>query len=423
MFAIEFTSTRPQGAAPYYSLVVREEYSLGSDPSCDIILSSPDILPQHVGLLVMRQSEANAEAEAAGGEGVYLDPPEGDGLGEQDPLVVFLTVLEPEEGTAAGGVVYVGDTEVPPGGSIILTDGTEAQFGASAAVVFHFRPLVVCVDSDLFHPDQAQDYLNLFYRLGATVCEVPTLNLQLPTPIGLLHCVEELSDDLSTVIALACGYTIVQPTYVLEWFAALAQKASSPLSVLPPPRRFEVPIRTVVNAATVTYTRPETDSAPFSLYPIPSTAVKSRSRESLFENQVFYFFTEAAAARYRLAVQQSGGTCVFPTEKEEALHNVRLLSVEQTPAPADRQPTDPFPVNFYIVVDSVAEATLLNEGLRGSSQELADFLEEAEKAGALYLPIIGDHTLFSSLLSNRLSLRPHPPSAPRSSRQRSNPWT
>lgn len=481
MFALEFTSNRPAGSAPYYSLVIREEpYTIGCLPVNDIFLSCHDISPQHAKLEVMRQkyatpvdasateradeirSEHEEEIDPALQDPTFFLQPQGDGeeeeedpniaaeaatlaveangncdgeevlaaaggaltqasrrpqkpqqrgpvpLLEEDPLVVRLTALP----TKGEGAILVNGCEVAPGDSVVLQNGSEVQLSSEVAVVFRFRPLVVGIESTAFTKEYTRDLVYMFRRLGATLCNVisgPTSNLSsIPTPIALLHCVEELNDSKGCVVALACGYSVVQPTYVFEWFAALAQCPSQPLSVLPPPSRFEVPTRVTLHPRSTMYIRPESDTCPFSLYPIPSTAMRKRNRAELFAQRTFYFASQSSAEKYMDTLVQCGGQAYGPADVEAAKAALRGMSAGQPHVglPLNGQEEPPNPSNYYIIVDNGVEATMLNHGLRIADPGLCKFIEDISALGATHVPILGDHSLFTSLLSNSFAYEP-----------------
>lgn len=555
MFAVEFTSNRPAGSAPYYSLVIREEpYMVGCLPINDLYLPCHDVSPQHATLEVLRyrqavQQQREAANRGGGGENgddrddevrsehaeeedpALMDPAlaapppppsapvfrehnagnddldsnappasaaaaaaegnegddddddvckeeeeveadadaaadddndKGDGesaevavddaealsqqqeeaaapaaaatgpapLIEEDPLVVRLTAL-PRKGD---GAIIVDGHELSAGESVLIENGTVVQFSTEAAVVFRFRPLVVSIEAAGFPADYTRDLVYMLRRLGATLCNVftgPTPDLQhVPTPIGLLHCVQELNDSRGCLVALACGYSITQPAYVFEWFAALAQSPSLPLSVLPPPSRFEVPVRTTRRPRSTMYIRPESDTCPYSLYPIPGTAMRRRNRADLFAGRAFYFASHASVERYADTVVQCGGIAFGPGGGGGREHNhnddndidddddaetaalkdtVRDMvatqpNVNNTLAPGEQE--QPYPANFYVIVDNPTEASMLNDGLRVADSHLCQLLEQLNELGATHVPVMGDHSLFTALLSNQFSYEP-----------------
>ncbi|RNF26661.1 uncharacterized protein Tco025E_01123, partial [Trypanosoma conorhini] len=462
MFSLEFASGRPLGSAPYYSLVVREPYIVGRDRGVDIVLDHGGIALRHASLTVMRESQAlrlqqkrllrHGEPDDAGDNGGEVvgsflndaqaemngvvspshpkldgprkqawehdDPAEAEAemppsqLHGEDPLVLRVVNLRD------GGDVLANETAVLEHPAY-LTDGAQLQFGAHICLRLRFRPLVVSIARSTFSADYVRELELMYYRLGATTTgpRGPTPLLDMPQPIGRLHCADAINDDPWCLMALACGYSIVQPKYVFEWFAALAQGASSPLTVLPPPVRFEVPIQwhgaTAVHAAF--YLRPESDVCPFPLYPIPTTAARKRSRDALFKGKRFFFVTNAVELRYKQPLLACGG---------EVLHLEDVVTITAEAAAAAEgcdedggasraaEHGDPAPdarkkeeaansaaVKYYLVVDADTEAVMrLNDVPALGS--LQSFLEETDRAG-LALPIIAERSLFHSLLTNR----------------------
>ncbi|ESL11858.1 hypothetical protein TRSC58_00383 [Trypanosoma rangeli SC58] len=467
MFSLEFASGRPLGSAPYYSLVVRDPYIVGRDRSADIILDHCDIAAQHASLTVMRESQAQKlqqtwllRRRAPGGDddeasstvdddsevvgsflnnaqtqmnGVVLmndcptmggpgreadehDPAaEADGdeapsqLHGNDPLVLRVVKL-PD-----GGDVLANETAVV-NHPVYLADGAQLQFGAHIRLRLRFRPLVVSVARGVLSADEVRELETMYYRLGATTTGPggPTPLLDMPQPIGRLYCVEAINDDPCCLMALASGYSIVQPKYVFEWFAALAQGASSPLTVLAPPVRFEVPIQWHGSTAvhTAFYLRPESDVCPFPLYPIPTTATRKRSRDALFRGKKFFFVTSAVEQRYKQPVLACGGEVLH-------LEDVVAITAEayaaQTPAAtggggeddaaphtAEEGEAKAPAVKHYVVVDADTEGVIRMNG-DPALGSLHGILGEAERAG-IVVPIIAERSLFYSLLSNRLTI-------------------
>ncbi|RNF10226.1 hypothetical protein TraAM80_01665 [Trypanosoma rangeli] len=482
MFSLEFASGRPLGSAPYYSLVVRDPYIVGRDRSADIVLDHADIATQHASLTVMRESQARKlqqtqllHRRAPGGD----DDDEASGTDDNDGEVVGSFLNDAK--TQMNGVVSMNDyptmdgpgkeadehdptaeagwdeapsqlhgnnplvlrvVKLPDGGDVLanetavvnhpvyLADGAQLQFGAHIRLRLRFRPLVVSVARGVLSADDVRELETMYYRLGATTTgpSGPTPLLDMPQPIGRLYCVEAINDDPCCLMALASGYSIVQPKYVFEWFAALAQGASSPLTVLPPPVRFEVPIQwhgaTAVHTAF--YLRPESDVCPFPLYPIPTTATRKRSRDALFKGKKFFFVTSAVEQRYKQPVLACGGEVLH---LEDIVAITAEASAAQTPAategggeddaaPHTTEDGDPAmdakkrkseegeakspAVKHYVVVDADTEGVLqLNSD--PALDSLHSLLEEAERAG-IAVPIIAERSLFYSLLTNRLTV-------------------
>lgn len=403
MYALELASPAPVQSAPYYSLVVREPYIVGNRPDADIFISSPSLSPEHLTLTVLHEKVARAEAAAIdGGEEDAAVVAEGK-EGNSDTLVVRVAVPQ-SKGSA---VVKVGEVVLEAGDAAIVRDGDVLSIGDGVAATFHYRPMMVGVEASTYPRDYLDDLCSTFARLGAIVVETPVPLSEAPArPVAQLYCVEELNDSSGCLAALACGYSIVQPTYVFEWFAAVAKSPASPLSLLPPPSRYEVPIRFTGRPTSTTYLRPEPDTCPFSLFPLPPTAMTNRERIGLFMGKVFFFFTDAAAARYWRVVEHCGGAVYGPGDIDPAKEAVRRLVVEQLEMGASPSHV---PQNYYIIIDNTSEAVLLNTGLAAASPELSAFIEEAYTAyGATHLPIMGDHSLFTALLSNRFIEEPVP---------------
>ncbi|EKF99996.1 hypothetical protein TCSYLVIO_009078 [Trypanosoma cruzi] len=488
MFSLEFASGRPLGSAPYFSLVVREPYIVGRDRSSDIVLDHGDIVTRHASLTVMRESQALEqqqkrvllhgtngnddgvkELEENGGEvaGSFLNDtreetsdvvslghPEMDGLrdgrgehgsegvdeeGEKkrekgtefspgqlrgnDPLVLRLVNLR------EGGHVLANETEVVDH-PVYLADGAQLQFGAHIRLRIRFRPLLVSIARNAFSSDHVRELEFMYYRLGATLTGQggPTPHLDMPQPISKLHCVEAINDDPLCLMALASGYSIVQPTYVFEWFAALAQSASSPLTVLPPPVRFEVPVqyRGATAAHAAFYLRPESDVCPFPLYPIPTTATLKRSRDALFKGKSFCFLTSAVEHRYKEPVQTCGGevlhlediviikketaaatakktTATTTTEGGDVVnedHGVHFAE-DDNPTTKEKEEEESTAAMQYVVVDAETEAAMRRQE-HHSLDGLRRLLDETHRTG-IAVPIIGERSLFHALLTNRFT--------------------
>ncbi|EKF28511.1 hypothetical protein MOQ_007743 [Trypanosoma cruzi marinkellei] len=494
MFSLEFASGRPLGSAPYYSLVVREPYIVGRDRSSDIVLDHGDIVTQHASLTVMRESQAMEQQQKrvlrhganANGDGVKesednsgevagsflndtreetsdvvsLGHPEmderRDGRGEHDfegngevreeeeetkrekraelspgqlqgndPLVLRVVNLRD------GGHILANEKEVVDH-PVYLTDGAQLQFGAHIRLRIRFRPLLVSIARNAFSSNHVRELEFMYYRLGATLTgqDGPTPHLDMPQPISRLHCVEAINDDPLCLMALASGYSIVQPTYVFEWFAALAQSASSPLTVLPPPVRFEVPVqyRGATAAHAAFYLRPESDVCPFPLYPIPTTATRKRSRDALFKGKSFCFLTNAAENRYKEPVQICGGEVlhledIVAINKEAAEAAAKKATTTTTTTAEggdavnddhevdaaedddsikkDKEGEESTEVMQYIVVDADTEAAMRRQEYH-SLDGLRRLLDEIHRTG-IAVPVISERSLFHALLTNRFT--------------------
>lgn len=408
MYAFELSTASPCRSAPYYSMVIRNPYILGFHAGADITLAYEGISAEHLSFTVLHAAEAaremaaarRAAAAAERGDGeMVLDYDEEENnavAADSNKLVVRVTAL-PTKGESE---VRIGDVQLEAGDSAIAEDGDVLYLGEGVCGTFRYRPLMVGIESGAYPEDYVSDLRRMFGQLGATLVEEPMPAQEAPaTPVGQLYCVAELNDSTSCLAALSYGYSIVQSTYVFEWFAAVAKNAAAPLSTLPAPSRFEVPVRCTTRATSTTYLRPESDTCPFSLFPIPSTAMTNRSRAELFANRVFFFFTDAAATRYWRAVEDCGGAVYGPGDIEAAREAIHMLVEAQREA---GMPSDRLPNNFYIVIDNTSEAVLLNSGLEAASPELLAFMEEAcANSGASHLPVMGDHTLFTALLTNK----------------------
>ncbi|CAG9572266.1 conserved hypothetical protein [Leishmania major strain Friedlin] len=422
MYALEISTTSPCRSAPYYSLVIRKPYILGQCAAADISLAYEGISDEHVSVTVLHEKEAAREVEAAARtvpadehdsdvaandaleeqhSGVSDAPAEAGGEGCR--LVVRVTAL-PTKGDAE---VRLGETTLNSGDSAIAHDGDMLYLGDGICGTFRYRPLMVGMERSAYPEDYMNDLHRMFGQLGATLVDVPIPSHEAPAiPIGQLYCAAELNDSSNCLAALSYGYSIVQPTYVFEWFAAVAKNAAAPLSTLPAPSRFEVPVRCTTHPTSTTYLRPESDTCPFSLFPIPSTAMTNRSRADLFADRVFFFFTDASAMRYWRAVECCGGAVYGPGDVEAAKEAIHALVESQREAGA---PASRLPENFYIIIDNTSEAVLLNSGLEAASPELMAFIEEAcATSGATHLPVMADHSLFTALLSNKFYEEPVP---------------
>ncbi|KAK7195091.1 hypothetical protein NESM_000432300 [Novymonas esmeraldas] len=411
MFAFELSTASPCRSAPYYSMVIRSPYILGQHAGADITLAYEGISAEHVSMTVMQAREAAREvaaatrAAASAAEAGEPAPEEAlaDADGDSSGLVVRVTAL-PTKGEAE---VRLGDTPLHAGDSAIVRDGDVLYLGEGVSGTFRYRPLMVGIEAGAYPADYLSDLRRMFGQLGATLVDEPMPAHEAPaTPIGQLYCAAELNDSTGCLAALSCGYSVVQSTYVFEWFAAVARRAAAPLNTLPAPSRFEVPVRCTAHPTSTTYLRPESDTCPFSLFPIPHTAMTNRSRAELFAHRVFFFFTDAAATRYWRAVEDCGGAVYGPGDVEAAKEAIHVLVEAQRDAGAA---PDRVPNNFYIIIDNTSEAVLLNAGLAAASPELLGFMEEARTtAGATHLPVMGDHSLFTALLSNRFFEEPVP---------------
>lgn len=348
----------------------------------------------------VEHDDEEAEEEEEEVRAPAAEAPNNNNSGQQhhssdDRLVVRVTALA----SKGEGEVRIGNVALQPGDSVIVRDGDVLQLGEGVRGTFRYRPLMVGLEVGTYPEDYVSDLRRMFDQLGATFVDEPIPSHEVPhVPIGQLYCAEELNDSTSCLAAMAYGYSVVQPTYVFEWFAAVSKKASAPLSTLPSPARFEVPVRCTTHPTTTTYLRPESDTCPFSLFPIPSTAMTNRSRADLFAGRVFFFFTDAAATRYWRAVEDCGGAVYGPGDVEAAKEAIHRLVEAQHDAGVSAHR---IPNNFYIIIDNTSEAVLLNSGLEAASPELLAFMNEAGSAyGAANLCVMGDHSLFTALLSN-----------------------
>ncbi|KAG5508172.1 hypothetical protein JKF63_05427 [Porcisia hertigi] len=423
MYVLDISTSSPCPSAPYYSLVIRKPYILGRNVGADINLAYGGISAEHVSMTVMHKEEAALEVAAAtraaavatgddGESAAHCTPVDHvDGAGAvsaaagitKSALVVRVTALS----TKGDAEIRLGDTVLNPGDSSIVCDGDVLHLGEGICGTFHYRPLMVGIEADAYPENYVNDLRHMFNQLGATVVDEPIPLHEIPfIPIGQLYCAAELNDSPNCLAALSYGYSIVQPTYVFEWFAAVAKNAAAPLSTLPAPSRFELAVRCTTYPTSPTYLRPESDICPFSLFPIPLTAVANRSRANLFTDRVFFFFTDAAATRYWRAVEDCGGAVYGPGDVEAAKEAVQVLVESQRKAGVS---TDRLPDNFYIIIDNKLEAALLSLGLRSESPKLLAFIEEAcASSGATHLPVMGDHALFAALLSNKFNEEPVP---------------
>ncbi|KAG5482149.1 hypothetical protein CUR178_06008 [Leishmania enriettii] len=420
MYAVEVSAGSPCRAAPYYSLVIRKPYILGQDAAADFNLAYEGVSAEHVSMTVLHEKEAAREVSAATLAAAAVDQDGKDAAeGAQEEqhneaaavsneadvgdgnLVVRVTAL-PTKGDAE---VRLGGTILEAGDSAIARDGDVLYLGDSVSATFRYRPLMVGIEAGAYPEEYVSDLRRMFGQLGATLVDEPMPSHEASaTPIGQLYCAAELHDSPSCLAALSYGYSVVQPTYVFEWFAAVAKNAAAPLSTLPAPSRFEVAVRCATHPTSATYLRPESETCPFSLYSIPLTAMTKRSRADLFANRAFFFFTDAAATRYGRAVEHCGGAVYGPGDVEAAKEAIRMLVESQRAA---GMPSECLPSNFYIIIDSASEATLLSSGLEVASPELLAFIEEACAAfGATHLPVMGDHTLFTALLTNKFCEKP-----------------
>lgn len=462
MFSLEFVSGRPLGSAQYYSLVVREPYMVGRTCESDIVLDHDDIVEEHALLTVVRESEALEHQQRrlftqgmnvgvdkvevasdyvnGGVLGSFLNDtqdmggvvswnyPEmhtcwgeedekvsedaGDGerafllstsiLRGDDPLV--LRVVKPAGG---GGRILANETEVGDQ-PVYLADGAQVQFGDQVRLRLCFRPLVVSIARTALAADRVRELEFMYHRLGATLTRHcgPTPNLDMPQPIGLLHCAEVIQNDAWCLMALASGYSIVHPRYVLEWFAALAQSASSPLSVLPSPMRFEVPIQCCFPAAAQApfYLRPESDICPFPLYRIPTSATRKRSRDALFKGQKFFFLTSAVEQHYGSVVPLCGGEVYHPENAtrvaKEALLKKDGSAEDDDKAHNGKKEDDA--VGHYIVVDLNMEKAMRHTDVRGLAA-VQQILDDSSRVGVAFR-VISEQSLFYSLLTNRFTV-------------------
>lgn len=336
-------------------------------------------------------------------------------LVDDGSLCVRLTAL-PSKGSSS--ITLDDGTVLVAGKSVILRDGATLVFGDRVKVVLRHRPLVVSFGAEHFAEDYLRDLQQMFHMLGATMCDpahgpVVKLPESLPMPLAKLHCVIELDDSESCVVALAAGYSVVQPAYVFEWFAALAQTPGAPLSALPPPCSSIVNVRTTQHATSASYLRPESDRCPFSLYPMPATATKRRDRLGLFEGRHFYFMVEETTAKYKSVVEYCGGHVYTPADEYAALAALRSLVEAQQQAGDDGDsanaddPEAPFPDRFYVMIDNHTEAMILHDGVRLGHPALFEFLQQAvTNIGATRVPVMGDHSLFTALLGNHFHYEP-----------------
>jgi pSer/pThr/pTyr-binding forkhead associated (FHA) protein len=310
MIVAELTGARPPRAAPYYTLVVRDAYTVGRLDTSDIVLDHNNVSRQHATLTVMRSS-CVPEHEHLLADGNQFTP--GSGLLssstssnpfalQYDPLVVVVTNYS-KFGTIVDGHVITS--------SCIALSGSTIQFGNGGSVTMKitFRPLILSIARD-FSEEYIAELQSMLETLGATVlCNGPVpISSGHYKPIGLLHCAEEVADDSWSLLALAHGYSIVLPTYPFEIFACLSEKPNMLLHDLPKQQSYATALKRHVYGCQM-YLRPETDSVPFALFGISTTACSvQRSRRALFSNRVFLLTSELMANRNGGALAACGGT-------------------------------------------------------------------------------------------------------------------
>ncbi|CBH12887.1 hypothetical protein, conserved [Trypanosoma brucei gambiense DAL972] len=324
---------------------------------------------------------------------------------ERNPLVVLVRRL-PD-----GGRVAVGDTEVTDTQPHLVMDGGQLSLGDRVRLRFRFRPLVVTVSRSSLSGRQACDLECACYRRGATVVPglTPTRELDVPLPVGLLHCTSALThDDPACIAALACGYTVVEPGYIPKWFATLARNAASPLAATPLPACSGVPILHGDDCSSeAEYLRPECDESPFPLYPISSPARLSRSRSALFVGRIFFFLTSAVENRYRAAVVTCGGKV---QQMEEVVFAVAALCADMDGRwITNNQQHDAHlelaslkGACYYAVLDRDTELAWQN-GDSPAQSALRNLYSEAQRVGSK-VTLLAERSLFQSLLTNRFTV-------------------
>lgn len=147
-------------------------------------------------------------------------------------------------------------------------------------------------------------------------------------PILAAHVCELIADDSWSLMALAAGYTIVEPTYVMEWYGCIATACNVPLHTLPPPKEFS-PHTKGATYGTSAYLRPEPATCPFSLYAWPrsnqptapgtSTSIVTTglgtSRDALLQRKLFFSPTDLTMQRNRDAILCGGGVVLDTVEE------------------------------------------------------------------------------------------------------------
>lgn len=166
------------------------------------------------------------------------------------------------------------------------------------------------------HKQQSHDWrakaIASTYSSGAS--SPGSRNAASSAPLLLAHVSEVVSDDSWSLLALASGYSIVQPAYILEFYGALAASCRVLLHELPPPVQYE-PTKKLETYGSASYRRPEPDLCPFTLFPMPSV-VGQRSRAELLSLKLFFAPTDITSLRNRAAIECCNGVVA------SALHDV-----------------------------------------------------------------------------------------------------
>ncbi|CCD12495.1 unnamed protein product [Trypanosoma congolense IL3000] len=324
---------------------------------------------------------------------------------EEDPLVVCV------KKQCIGGRVAVGCVEAEDTHTLILKDGEELALSSRLRLRLRFRPLVVSVSRIGFSAERVRELEDAFVYSGATITRLlgPTRELDLPLPVGKLHCTAVLSyNDPMCIAALACGYSIVDPAYIGKWFAALARCAAAPLPALPPPACSSVAIRFEDSSlAAVRYLRPECDEYPFPLYPVPSQARVDRSREKLFDGRTFFFLTNSVENRYRAAVLVCGGRVQHMEDVAITISALRAdASVgrvcKDLPAGVLSEFSTPKMPCYYAVLGLDTEVAW-RKGDSLALSALRNLSNDAYQAG-YRIVLLAERGLFQSLLTNRFTV-------------------
>jgi hypothetical protein len=170
MYCLELASDTPSGCQGYYSLCIRQPYTIGRLESCDIVLNEQDVSRIHASLQVVRT--ANLEYSYSRGGASPFRPPVGHSdaplISHQDDepeLPLSLVVSNQSKfGTSVDGVTVSGSCVIPHGGIVV--------FG-SVGFRVTYRPLIVTISPTSYDPNHRAELEDMITQLGAFVPSRP----------------------------------------------------------------------------------------------------------------------------------------------------------------------------------------------------------------------------------------------------------
>lgn len=329
--------------------------------------------------------------------------------------------------------LHVYDTH-PVNSAAFAHSGWWIHLGESCVLRLSFRPVLVSIARD-YSPGYLKELETIYRLLGATCTgsrgPVPYRRLaaaasdmrasapgqQAPSapfcaalrrphpqlPILAAHVCELIADDSWCIMALATGYTIVEPTYVLEWYGCIAGACRSPLHELPPPREF-APHTKSLTYGSATYLRPEPLTCPFSLYAWPRSTITTATlhnnsssssgaylpngplRDALFQRKLFFAPTDCTLQRNRDALTQAGGAVIETVADVLTVSRNRATNVFVMCPDGKRQPMNLALHARYVVVEDALEQSILSTSV-AALKEYSKVRKERKSATRQNQPI------------------------------------